>query len=159
MTPEILVYLCLAFGLAAALVGGVFQSFSDFVMRGLSAAGASAGSAGMIGLNRTVFSSAFLATLMALVPGSIGFAIFAVFAIEGAAKTWMIAAAVIYVPLVFLVTVAGNVPRNEKLDRLEGDGAADYWPTYAREWTRLNHLRTGGSIATAVCYLLAAAAL
>lgn len=128
MTPDSPVYLCLAFGLAAALVGGVFQSFSDFVMRGLSAAGACAGSAGMIGLNRTVFRSAFLATFMALVPGSLGFAVYAVFAINGAAKAWVIAAALIYVPLVFLVTMVGNVPRNNRLDRLEGDGAADYWP-------------------------------
>ena len=156
MEPTLLVYVCLAFGLAAALVGGVFQSFSDFVMRGLNQAGPEASAAGMIGLNRTVYRSAFLVMLLALAPAGIGFAVYGFFYVGGTAKVLLIAASVIYVVSVFLVTVAGNVPRNEKLDRLEGQGAADYWPTYFREWTQLNHARTFGSIGAAICYLLAA---
>ncbi len=156
MEPTLIVYVTLAFGLAAALVGGVFQSFSDFVMRGLNQAGPEAGAAGMIGLNRTVYRSVFLFMLLGLAPASIGFAVYAFFYVDGLAKALLIAASVIYVTSVFLVTVAGNVPRNEKLDRLEGQGAASYWPTYLREWTQLNHARTFGSIGTAVSYLLAA---
>lgn len=155
MEPSILVYVTLGFGLAAALVGGVFQSFSDFVMRGLAQAGPEAGAAGMIGLNRTVYRSLFLVMLIGLAPASIGFAIYANFYVDGFAKVLVIAASAIYVTSVFLVTVGGNVPRNEKLDRLEGEGAAAYWPTYLREWTLLNHARTWGSVAAAISYLLA----
>lgn len=156
MESQILVYISLVFGLAAALVGGVFQSFSDFVMRGLVQAGPEAGAAGMIGLNRTVYRSVFLFLLLALTPASFAFALYAFFFVSGAAKVLLIAAAVIYVTSVFLVTVGGNVPRNERLDRLSGQGAADYWPTYFREWTQLNHVRTFGSVAAAIAYLLAA---
>jgi uncharacterized membrane protein len=156
MELNILVYVCLGFGLTAALVGGVFQSFSDFVMRGLAQAGPGAGAASMIGLNRTVFRSFFLVMLLALAPLGAAFAIYALFYVSGSAKILLITASVIYVTSVFIVTVAGNVPRNEKLDRLAGEGAAAYWPTYFREWTSLNHARTWGSVATAVCYLLAA---
>jgi len=156
MEPTLLIYVCLAFGLSAALVGGVFQSFSDFVMRGLNQAGPEAGAAGMIGLNRTVYRSVFLVMLLALAPLGIAFAVYGFFFVGGIARALLIAASAIYVTSVFMVTVAGNVPRNEKLDRLEGEGAADYWPTYFREWTPLNHARTFGSIGTAVSYLLAA---
>lgn len=156
MEPTLIVYVTLAFGLVAALIGGVFQSFSDFVMRGLAQAGDDAGAAGMIGLNRTVYRSVFLIMLLGLAPVSIGFAVYANFYVDGIAKTLLIAASIVYVALVFLVTVAGNVPRNNKLDRLEGQGAAAYWPTYFREWTGLNHVRTFGSIGTAIIYLLAA---
>lgn len=51
------VYTCLGLGLGAALVGGVFQSFSDFVMRGLMLAEPAGGMESMQQLNRTVFRS------------------------------------------------------------------------------------------------------
>ena len=35
MTTNLFVYACLAIGLTTALVGGVFQAFSDFVIAGL----------------------------------------------------------------------------------------------------------------------------
>lgn len=158
MPIEWTLYVFLGLGLASALVGGVFQSFSDFVMAGLARAVPAGGIESMQQLNRTVFRSVFLTTFLALTPISFGFAVFAWWSLTGLAQSLIIAAAVIYIPTVFLVTVAGNVPMNERLDKLDplsGDAAA-YWPTYVRVWTRWNTIRTLGSIATAICYLLAA---
>ncbi len=152
------VYVCLGLGLASALVGGVFQSFSDFVMRGLVLAEPSGGMESMQQLNRTVYRSAFLATFLALVPATVAFAGYAAVRLDGPGRAYVIAAAVIYVLAVFLVTAAGNVPLNDHLDGLahsSPEGQA-YWLSYARRWTRWNHLRTLGSIASAVCLLLAA---
>ena len=158
MVSEWIVFACLMAGLSSALVAGVFQSFSDFVMRGLLRAAPASGIESMQGLNRTVFRSLFLATFLALVPVSIGFAVFAGLNMQGISQNLIIAAAIIYVPSVFLVTIAGNVPMNERLDRMDHTSAeaAEYWITYGRIWTRWNTVRMIGSIATAWCYMFAA---
>lgn len=152
------VYTFLIFGLSSALVAGVFQSFSDFVMSGLARAAPAGGIDSMQQLNRTVFRSAFITTFLGLVPVSIGFAAFAWWRLDGLAQGFVIAAAMVYVPSVFGVTVAGNVPMNERLDKLTASSAAaaEYWPVYVKLWTRWNTVRTFGSIATALFYLLAA---
>lgn len=160
MASAWIVYACLAAGLVAALVGGVFQSFSDFVMRGLLLAEPAGGIESMQQLNRTVFRSFFLVSLMVLVPITLGLALYGGFSLSGPGRSLLIAAAVIYVPTVFLVTAFGNVPMNEHLDGLGHTSAeaASYWRTYGRDWTRWNHVRTFGSVATAACLLLASIA-
>ena len=158
MSPELSMYTSLFLGLITALLAGVFQSFSDFVMRGLMRAAPAGGIDSMQQLNRTVFRSFFLASFIALLPISIAFAIYAWIAMEGPAMQLIIAAAIIYLPFVFIVTARGNVPMNEKLDKMapDSEGAAACWKTYGPVWTRWNTVRTIGSIATAGCYLLAA---
>ena len=153
-----IVYACLFVGLASALVGGVFQSFSDFVMRGLVLADPPGGIESMQHINRTVFRSVFLATFLVLVPIVLGMAGYAWFNLSGAGRTLILAAALIYIVTVFLVTMLGNVPMNERLAGLayESPEAAAYWQIYGRVWTWWNHARTFGSIATAVCFLWAA---
>lgn len=161
MSPDVLAYVCLFLGLSAALVGGVFQSFSDFVMGGLVRAAPAGGIESMQQLNRTVFRSLFIATFLLLVPVSILFALYASFSVSGSPQRLIILAAIIYLPSVFLVTAFGNVPMNEKLDKMDHTSveAADYWQVYGRVWTRWNTIRTIGSIATAGCYLFAAVSI
>ncbi len=160
MTTNWSVYACLIVGLSAALVAGVFQSFSDFVMRGLLLAQPAGGIESMQHINRTVFRSVFIASFVALVPVTVGFAIYAGFYLGGPGRTLIIAGAVSYVVAVFLVTAFGNVPMNEHLDAMAfgSPEAATYWQKYGRDWTLLNHVRTFGSVATATCLLLAAIA-
>jgi uncharacterized membrane protein len=158
MSLQILIYLCLFLGLSSALLAGVFQSFSDFVMQGLLRADPRGGIECMQHLNRTVFRSVFIVTFMALVPISLAFAAYAWLKLEGMPSRLIIAAAIVYVPFVFAVTAAGNVPMNQKLDAMDhtSDEAAEYWAIYGRVWTRWNTIRTVGSIVTAGCYLFAA---
>ncbi|MEM1087689.1 MAG: anthrone oxygenase family protein, partial [Pseudomonadota bacterium] len=54
--------------------------------------------------------------------------------------------------------LAGNVPMNNKLERLSHtfSEAKAYWREYGRVWTRLNHVRSIGSVITAAVYLYAA---
>jgi uncharacterized membrane protein len=160
MTTHTLILVCMALGLSSALVAGVFLAFSDFVMRGLIAAEAGGGIDSMQQLNRTVMRSVFLTTFLALVPATIGMAGYAWLKLSGPGQALLIAAAVIYVVTVFLVTVAGNVPMNERLDTFAhaSADAQTYWLTYGRVWTWWNHVRTGGSILTAVCFMWAAVA-
>ena len=161
MTTNWIVYVCLAAGVSSALVAGVFQSFSDFVMRSLVAARPAAGVEAMQMINRKVFRSSFLVMLLGLAPASLAFAGYAYFTLSAPALQFIIAGAAIYVVFVFLVTMLGNVPMNKRLDRMDpsAEETAGYWKTYGVMWTRWNHVRTLGSFAAALCFLLAAIAL
>jgi uncharacterized membrane protein len=137
--------------LGAGLVGGVFFAFSSFVMKALAQLPGGQGVAAMQRINVVVLNPAFLALFIgtALVAGICG---------AGAVFTWgsmrsslLMAAAVLYVVGCFGVTVVFNVPRNERLARLEPDTAeaSAYWPVYLREWVFWNHVRTAASAAAA----------
>lgn len=161
MTANIIAFVCLAIGLSSALVAGVFQSFSDFVMRSLVAASPSSGIESMQQINRKVFRSFFLVMLLGMAPVSIAFVVYAAFAMTGSAATWIVAGASIYLASVFLVTMLGNVPLNKRLDVMDPSRAQTvrFWQTYVRVWTGWNHVRTLGSLATAVCFILAGVAV
>jgi len=65
----------------------------------------------------------------------------------------LLASGLFYLAGTFLVTALFNVPRNERLARLDNESpeAAAYWPLYVREWSTWNHLRTAASVASAAC--------
>ncbi len=157
MTTNWIVYVCLALGLSSALVAGVFQAFSDFIMRGLVLAEPKGGIESMQHINRTVLRSVFLATFLALVPSTLALAVFALFKLSGIGQVLVMAAAIIYLLSVFCVTIFGNVPMNERLAAMAYTSldAETYWLTYGRIWTGWNHIRTIGAAATAICFLLA----
>ncbi|MBY5972088.1 DUF1772 domain-containing protein [Ferrimonas balearica] len=147
-----------AAGIASLLVAGVFLSFSDFVMRGIAQeAPIPAGAAAMQGLNRTVYRSLFMVLLIGLLPVAL--------ALAGAGLAGalpraplLVAAALTYVLGVAMVTGRGNVPMNHRLDAMPATGpeARAYWPRYARDWTRLNHIRTTAAALSGLMWLLAA---
>lgn len=161
MTTNWIVYACLSVGLSSALVAGVFQSFSDFVMKALIATEPAGGIEAMQMINRTVFRSLFLAMMLALVPITLAFAAYAYYKLSGIAQFWIMSGAVVYVVSVFLVTMIGNVPMNNRLDGMNYVmiEATTYWRTYGEVWTNWNHVRTLGSAVTAVCFLFASIAL
>ncbi len=153
-----LILLLLAF--ACIAVGGVFLSFSDFVMRGLALASPAAGAEAMQQINRTVYRSLFLTTFLVLAPLSLGFAVYAALFLDGTARAASIAAALVYLGGVFLVTIRGNVPMNQRLDGLEADSdpGRSYWSQYCLHWTRLNHIRTLGCFTSGALFAIAALA-
>lgn len=153
-TIELIVYAGAA--LLSGMVAGVFLAFSDFVMRSLRAATPLAGIEAMQEINRKVFSSIFLVWLLGLAPVSALLAGYAWFRIDGPAADWFIAGGAIYVIGTFLVTMLGNVPMNNRLDRMAPAGAetVGYWETYATFWTLWNHVRTVASGLAALCFLV-----
>ncbi len=161
MTDNWIVYASLAAGLSSALVAGVFQAFSDFVMPGLIRSEPKGGIESMQHINRTVFRSVFLTTFLVLVPVLLVFSAFAWFQMDGIARVLIITGTAVYVLSVFGVTVAGNVPMNERLDKMActSTEASAYWQTYGKVWTNWNHVRMIGSVITAICFLMAAVSL
>lgn len=147
----------------AGLVGGVFLAFSSFVMKALAQATAEDGIATMQRINVVVLNPLFLSIF-------VGTALLACVCIVGALLSWgtlrstlLLCAGLAYLIGSFGVTVAFNVPRNERLARLPPTSpeAADYWPVYVREWLLWNHVRTAASAvaATAGAFALASRAV
>jgi uncharacterized membrane protein len=142
--------------LGAGLVAGVFFAFSNFVMKALGQLPAEQGVAAMQRINVVVLNPAFLALF-------VGTAAVAGLCAAGALLTWgsmrsmlLLAAALLYLVGCFGVTAAFNVPRNERLARLDAGSAAAvaYWPAYLREWLLWNHVRTVAAVASAAATMI-----
>ncbi|MEM8633703.1 MAG: anthrone oxygenase family protein [Pseudomonadota bacterium] len=161
MTYEWTLYFCLFLALWSAVIGGVFSAFSEFVMAGLLRTAPAGGIEAMQHINRTVIKTQFVAGILCIALFSLLFAVYSVAAFEGTALITLLLAPIVYLPSVFLMTIFGNVPMNNKLDRLvhTTSEAKAYWEEYGRNWTRLNHIRTLGSILTAGLYIIAAITL
>jgi uncharacterized membrane protein len=139
--------------LGAGLIGGVFFAFSTFVMKALGQLPAAAGIAAMQRINVVVLNPVFLGVFM-------GTAVLAGLALLAALHPWggtraflLLAAGLSYLLGSFGVTAAFNVPRNERLARMDPGSreAAGYWPVYLREWLLWNHVRGIASIVSAGC--------
>lgn len=161
MTYDWPLYFCLFLALWSAIVGGVFSAFSEFIMSALRKAEPASGIEAMQQINRDVIKTQFVAGIMSIAVFSASFTLYAVFAFEGSALVTLILAPLVYWPSVFLMTIFGNVPMNNALARLDHSSldARIYWEKYVPTWTRLNHARSLGCIATSGLYVIAAVAL
>jgi len=103
----------------------------------------------------------FVAGILSIALFSVLFALYSTTIFDGAALVTLILAPIVYLPTVFFMTMFGNVPMNNKLERLDHTTpeAEAYWVKYGRDWTRLNHVRTLGSVLTAGLYIIAAITL
>lgn len=155
MNPDWYLYICLVLGWMSLTTAGVFGAFSTFIMKALGRTQTAGAIEAMQHINRVVLKTDFVFSLIALAPLSTAFAIYAALKIEGVPAALIILAATVYVGAVFAVTMRGNVPLNERLDQMVPADlpTAAFWQTYVRDWTRLNHIRTAGSLATAALYL------
>lgn len=134
--------------LGAALIAGVFFAFSSFVMKALTQLPGGRGVAAMQRINVVVLGPMFLGVF-------VGTAVLTAACVVAAFLPWhdrrsplLLVAGLSYLVGSFGVTMAFNVPRNERLARLAEDSpeAAAYWPIYVREWLRWNHVRTAASL-------------
>lgn len=161
MTYDWTLYFCLFLALWSAIIGGVFSAFSEFIMSGLLRTAPAGGIESMQQINRTVIKTQFVSGIVFIAPFSVLFALYALTVFDGYPMVMLTLAAIVYVPSVFLMTMFGNVPMNNKLEQFDhnSDDAAAYWIEYGRVWTRLNHVRSVGSVLTSVLYVIAAVTL
>lgn len=139
--------------LGAGLVGGVFFAFSAFVMKALAQLPVQHGLAAMQRINVTVLNPVFMAVF-------VGTAVLAAICVFAGFFPWgtprsllLLVAGLAYLVGGFGVTAAFNVPRNERLARLDPDSeqATTYWPLYVHEWLFWNHVRTVATLVSAAC--------
>jgi uncharacterized membrane protein len=142
---------------ASALISGVFFAFSVFVMRALAIMPPAQGILAMQRINITVINPLFLGVFLGTAP------LLGVTAYVGRRApdsfAWLLASFFVYLLGSVGVTMAFNVPRNNRLASLEATSAeaAAYWPAYVREWLVWNHVRCMASLSAAVIAMLALA--
>src|SRR5690606_13627253 len=132
-------------------------AFSNFVMRALARLPGTHGMAAMQSINVTVLNPLFFLVFF----GTGALAVLAVVAgwgTRGEAPSLMaVTGAVLYLGGCIGVTIACNVPLNERLARVPADDADAHtlWPHYVTRWTRWNHVRTVACLAAAVLFAAA----
>lgn len=145
--------------LGAALVGGVFFGFSNFIMAGLGRIPSEQGVAAMNSINVTVINPAFMTALfgtglLCLVVGALSLG--ALGTLDG---KLILAAALIYVLGCDAVTMMFNVPLNNALAATTPGtpDAAALWTRYLGEWTMWNSVRTAACFVSAILFVAAGA--
>jgi len=148
----------LASAIGAALVSGIFYAFSTFVMKALGRLEPREGIAAMQSINVVVINPLFFLAFFgtgALCAITVVGALVSGGAVPLAPT---VAGGVLYLVGCLGVTIAGNVPLNDRLAGVHPDEAAavSLWRSYLVRWTRWNHVRTAASLAAAALLTVAA---
>lgn len=131
--------------LGCGLIGGVFFAFSTFIMRALARLPPPQGIAAMQSINIAVIHPLFLVPFLGTAPLCLAVAAAAWSQPSFAGPAF---AAALYGLGTVGVTMAGNVPLNNELARVDplAAGAAAVWQRYLSRWTFWNHVRTAAAL-------------
>ncbi len=148
--------LALAAILGTGVIGGVFFAFSSFVMRALGRLPVAQGLAAMQSINVAVINPHFLGAFLGTAGISLTAIVVAGLRWGEAGAALHAAGGVLYFVGTFLVTVLGNVPLNNALERVQPSdaNAAETWKDYLRRWTNWNHLRTAAALFATLSFSL-----
>lgn len=143
--------------LGSALVGGIFFAFSNFVMKALARVPSPEGIAAMQSINVVVLNRWFLGSFIGTAAICLLLAGIAISGWEKPISLWLLGGAVSYVAGVWLVTIVGNVPLNQRLAEVEPADAASsqIWEDYLDRWTKLNSKRAGSAVCAALLFSVA----
>ena len=144
--------------IASAVVGGVFFAFSTFVMGALARLERAEGIRAMQSINVVVINPRFFAAFFGAALLSIAAVIVTFATGDGTGRTAIVVGAAAYLVGCIGVTVAGNVPLNDRLAAVdaETDEGARTWDEYLVRWTRFNHVRTVACVVASVAFTIAA---
>ena len=151
MAGDWLVILVAVTASGAALIAGVFFAFSSFVMPALARLAPAKGIAAMQSINVVVLRSAFM-------PVFLGTALLCIAIAVASGGDWMLLpGSLLYLLGCFGVTIAFNVPLNNRLARAATDSSegAALWAHFLRRWVLWNHVRTLASLGAAVMFTVA----
>jgi uncharacterized membrane protein len=157
MSGSLLTGLVVAAALGAGLMAGLFFAFSAFVMEGLGRLPPAQGIAAMQSINVAVLNPVFLTVF-------VGTAVLGALLAVGALLGWgrgsalaVVAGALLYIVGTFGVTMAFNVPLNDRLAAAAPDSAEGtaLWRHYLVAWTAWNHVRTIGALAATAAFIAA----
>ena len=156
MTDDWLFPLTLVAALGCGLVAGVFLAFSASVMRALATLPPAQGIAAMRSINVAVINPWFMGVLFGPAALCLAGVAWAMRNLDAAGADLLLAGSLIYLTLTIGVTMAFNVPLNDRLARTDPEGAEakEVWTAYVTAWTRWNHVRTIGALAASACLIL-----
>ena len=145
--------------ISVGIMAGVYFTFSAFVMRSLDAIEAPAGMLAMQSINRVIVKSPFLPIFFGSTITCAALVVVAIADISAAGSISMLVGGAAYVIGMFVVTVAGNVPLNNRLETTvaDGPGGPAMWELYLKRWTVWNHVRTLACLLSMAMLILAIA--
>jgi uncharacterized membrane protein len=141
----------LATALGCGLIAGVFFAFSSFVMPALKRLEPEQGIAAMQSINILAVTPAFMTALFGTAVACLGLLAWAVISWGERPAALVLAGGTLYLFGTIGVTIARNVPLNDKLASLHPQSAeaAGRWDEYVTKWTVWNHVRTVAALAAA----------
>jgi uncharacterized membrane protein len=128
------------------LMAGLFLAFSTAVMPGLRRLAPDAGAAAMQQINRAILNPLFGVVFGGTALVCLVLALGAPFS-GRAGSAWLVGGALLYLAGSIVVTMAVNVPMNNRLDAADPAAAAELWPGYLTRWTAWNHIRAAACTA------------
>jgi len=126
----------------SGLMGGLLFAFSNFAMRALRALPPESAAAAMREVNVKILNPLFVLLFVGTAVLCVALTWLVVGGAAGPAGPWLAAGSVAYLAGPVVVTMAFNVPLNDRLAVGPIAAGAAFWPAYAQSWTRWNHLRT-----------------
>jgi uncharacterized membrane protein len=143
LSPYLLVFTVLA-AVGSGLVAGLLFAFSTAVMKSLARLPAEHGMRAMQHINVVILNPLFLGAFMGTALLSALLAAGALLVWTAPVSLWLLMGAAAYLVGTFGVTMAVNVPLNNRLAATDADASdADrIWTDYVEKWLRWNHLRT-----------------
>jgi len=143
--------------LGCGLIAGAFFAFSSFVMPALKRLPAAQGIAAMQSINILAVTPVFMTALFGTGAACLGLVGWAAISWGGLAAALMIVGGAAYLVGAIGVTIAFNVPLNDRLAKLhpQGSDAAGRWEEYVTKWTAWNHVRVAAALAAAALLTIA----
>jgi uncharacterized membrane protein len=154
---SLLFALTLIAALGAGLVAGIFFAFSAFVMAALGRLPAESGIAAMQSINVAVLNPVFFTAFFGTAAIALVLAIAALIGWSEPGIFYLLAGALFYLLGTIFVTIAFNVPLNNRLASVKSASAesASVWAHYLSSWTSWNHVRTIAALMASALFILA----
>ena len=152
MSLELFSSLAWVMTICSGLMAGVYLTFSVVIMRSLAMLDTSQGIAAMNSINREIVKTAFMPLFFGSTIIAALMVVAGIWQWDSAGAEGVLAAGLIYFFGMFVTTATANVPLNNQLDRVEGEGeeARQMWATYLSSWTRWNSIRAAACTATMI---------
>jgi uncharacterized membrane protein len=157
MMDGLLFVLTLLAALGCGLNAGVFFAFSTFVMAALRRLPPAHGIAAMQSINIQAVTPAFMTALFGTAAVCLGLIVWAVISWGERSAALVLAGGALYIVGTIGVTIARNVPLNDRLTRVDPRDVdvAGPWDEYVARWTAWNHVRAAAALAAAAALTLA----
>jgi uncharacterized membrane protein len=158
MPKEILAFLTIFVALGSGMIGGLLFAFSNFVLRALAQQPPESGIRTMQAINITIINPLFFLVFLGTALASVILAITALPRLSSPGVLFLLIGCVLYIVGTFGVTMAFNVPLNNRLAILEPSTAqaAEFWREYVSSWMQWNHVRTIAAILASLLLILSA---
>jgi uncharacterized membrane protein len=158
MPKEFLAFLTIFAALGSGMIGGLLFAFSNFVIRALAQQAPESGIRSMQAINITIINPLFFLVFLGTALASVIVAISALPRVSSPGTILLLIGCVLYIVGTFGVTMAFNVPLNNRLAVLDPSTtqAAEFWREYITSWTQWNHVRTIAAILASLLLILSA---